>query len=257
MSPRPSSLRIVAVILAATVSASCAHLAPKAPVVDAAAVLAAPNRFEGDSANDTRRKAVETLNVLQLRAGDAVFEIEAGGGYWTELFATAVGPAGKVTMQNPAGFIPFVKDTLAKRFTPGRLSNVRQSISNFDALDAASASVDVVTWFQGPHELFYKPEGVNLGDPVKSYAEIARILKPGGVFVVVDHAAKAGAPPSSGNDLHRIDPALVIASAKAAGLTLEAQETFLLRAEDDLSKNVFDPAIRGKTSQFVLRFRKG
>jgi predicted methyltransferase len=250
------SLRILAAICSATVLASCAHMAAKPLVVDAAAVLAAPARLAGDGQSDGARKALETLNVAQLRAGMMVFEIEAGGGYWTELLSAAVGPEGAVTMQNPAGFIPFVKEALDKRFTPGRLANVRQSISNFDALDAPNASVDLVTWFQGPHEVYYKPEGANLGDPAKSYAEIARILKPGGHFVVIDHLAKPGSPPSTGNDLHRIDPALVIASAAAVGLTLEATETFLQRPDDDLTKNVFDPAIRGKTSQFVLRFRK-
>jgi predicted methyltransferase len=219
-------------------------------------ILAAPERLAGDAANDARRKAVETLTFMQLSPGQAVFEIEAGGGYWTELIATAVGPNGTVVMQNPAGFIPFVKDSLAKRFTPGRLPNVRQSLSLFDALDAPSASIDRVTWFQGPHELYYKPDGATLGDPVKSYSEIFRILKPGGKLIIIDHAASPGAPTATGHDLHRIDPAIVLKSAEAAGFKLEAREIFLANAADPRTQSAFDPAIRGKTDQFAMRLVK-
>jgi predicted methyltransferase len=245
--------RTVLALAGLALLAACAT--PAKPIAPAA-LLAAPDRLAGDAANDTRRKAAETLAFLQLKPGMSVFEIEAGGGYWTELLSAAVGPQGKVVMQNPAGFIPFVKDALAKRFTPGRLANVRQSLSLFDALDAPSASMDRVTWFQGPHELYYKPDGANLGDPVKSYAEIFRILKPGGKLIIIDHAASPGAPTTSGNDLHRIDPAIVLKSAAAAGFKLEAREAFLANPADPRTQSAFDPAVRGKTDQFVLRLTK-
>jgi predicted methyltransferase len=126
----------------------------------------------------------------------------------------------------------------------------------FDALDGADATNDLVTWVQGPHELYYKPEGSSLGDSAKSYAEIFRILKKGGAFVVIDHSAVAGAPETTGNDLHRVDKAIVIKMAEAAGLTLEAESDLLANPEDPRTIGVFDEAIRGKTDQFMLRFRK-
>jgi predicted methyltransferase len=241
-------------IAAAFALAACAT--PPPPRVDPAAVLAAPARLAADRDSDARRKAAETLAFFQVAQGQTIFDIEAGGGYWTELLAQATGPGGAVVMQNPAGFIPFVQEQLTARFADGRLPTVRQSVSLFDALDAPASSIDLVTWVQGPHELYYRPQGASLGDPATAYAEIYRILKPGGAFVAVDHSAIPGAPESAGDDLHRIDSAIVIRMAEAAGFRLEARGDFLANPQDDRTTNVFDPAIRGRTDQFALRFRK-
>jgi predicted methyltransferase len=225
--------------------------------LDPAAVLSTPGRFAADLANDERRKAAEILAFMAPRPGATVVDLEAGGGYWTEILAHAVGPQGRVVMQNPAGFIPFVKETLDARFKDGRLSHVRQSVSPFDALDVPDAAADLVTWVQGPHEVFYKPAGgADLGDPVRSMAEVARILKPGGTLVVIDHSAVAGAPASVGNDLHRIDPARTIAMFEAAGLRLDARSEALANPADPRTASAFDPSIRGRTDQHVLRFVK-
>lgn len=223
----------------------------------AAAAIANPGRLAGDGADDARRKPAEVLEFMQVAPGMTVFEIEAGGGWYTELLSWAVGPDGSVVMQNPEGFLAFVGEQLAQRFADGRLANVRQSISNFDELDASDGSADLVTWVQGPHELYFVPtEGDGLGDVDASFAEVYRVLKPGGAFVVIDHAAQAGAPSTTGNYLHRIDKAIVIDLAQTAGFVLEAEADFLANPDDPLANAVFDPSIRGYTSQFVLRFRK-
>ncbi len=223
----------------------------------AAAAVADSRRPEADRAEDERRKPAAALEFFQVAPGMTVFEIEAGAGWYTELLSHLVGADGSVVMQNPEGFRAFVGEQIDARLAGGRLSNVRQSLTNFDALDAPDASVDVATWVQGPHELYYTPsEGVSLGDPARAYAEIFRILKPGGVFAAVDHSAQAGAPESAGNDLHRVDRAIVVAMAEAAGFKLEAESDFLANPEDPRTVTVFDPAIRGKTDQFALRFRK-
>jgi predicted methyltransferase len=232
-----------------------------APDVDfaavAAAALADPGRPEADRADDARRKSATALEFFRVGPGMAVFEIEAGAGWYTELLSHAVGASGSVVMQNPEGFRAFVGEQIDARMANDRLANVRQSLTNFDALDAADASVDLVTWVQGPHELYYTPsEGVSLGDPARSYSEIYRILKSGGAFVVIDHSAVPGAPESTGNDLHRIDRAIVVEMAEAAGFTLEGESDFLANPADTRDIAVFDPAIRGMTDQFALRFVK-
>jgi predicted methyltransferase len=241
--------------------AAPAAVEPTAPAVDYAAVAAAavadPARPEEDRKDDERRKPAAALEFMQIAPGSTIFEIEAGSGWYTDLLSHATGPSGAVIMQNPQGFLSFVGEQITTRLADNRLGNVRQSISNFDALDAADGSVDIVTWVQGPHELYYTPEGgSSLGDPAKSYSEIYRILKPGGSFTVIDHSAVAGAPETSGNDLHRIDRAIVVAMAEAAGLKVDAESDFLSNPEDPLTIAVFDPAIRGYTDQFAIRFRK-
>lgn len=243
------------------IEAAPAEIAPPVADVDYAAVAAAavadPTRSDDDRKDDERRKPATALEFFEVAPGMTVFEIEAGGGWYTELLSHAVGPQGSVVMQNPEGFLSFVGEQINARLADNRLANVRQSLSIFDKFDAGDASADLVTWVQGPHELYYKPDdGSSLGDPSASYAEIYRITKPGGAFIVVDHSAVAGAPETTGNDLHRIDRAIVVAMAQAAGFKLEAESGFLANAEDPLTIAVFDPAIRGHTDQFALRFRK-
>lgn len=223
----------------------------------AAAAVADPARPNEDRKDDGRRKPAIALEFFQVAPGMTVFENEAGAGWYTEILSHAIGPDGSVVMQNPEGFLKFVGEQIATRLDGGRLVNVRQSISNFDTLDAADGSIDVATWVQGPHELYLKSStGEGLGDPARSYSEVYRILRPGGVFAVIDHSAIAGAPETTGNDLHRIDRAIVVAMAEAAGFKLEAESDFLANPDDPRTIAVFDPAIRGYTDQFALRFRK-
>jgi len=161
-----------------------------------------------------------------------------------------------VTMQNPS-FGGGGQKGIDARTKDGRLANVKGSISQFDKLDATDGSVDVVTWFLGPHELWCMKEcGGPLGDPAKSFAEAFRILKPGGYFVVLDHAAKAGEPPTTGDTLHRIDPMQVKSMATTAGFVLDEESAILANPADDHTKPVFDPAIRRHTDQFLLRYKK-
>jgi|JI10StandDraft_1071094.scaffolds.fasta_scaffold184678_2 predicted methyltransferase len=245
----------------ALVAAPEAAPAEKRAAIDYSVFVDTPDRPDADIVADVNRHPSAVLALFTPQPGDKILEIEAGGGYYTEILSRAVGPEGTVYMQNPAGFDAFLGDTVSKRID-GRLTNVTYVKSNFDAFGLEDASVDIVTWFQGPHELWYVPEGSPegatdvFGEPTAVYAEIARVLKPGGQFVVIDHVAPAGSPPSTGGETHRIDPAIIQQYAEAAGFGLETSSDLLLRPEDDGSKNVFDPEIRGHTSQALLIFRK-
>jgi predicted methyltransferase len=87
--------------------------------------------------------------------------------------------------------------------------------------------------------------------------QVFKALKPGGVYLIVDHAAAAGAPVAeTAGKLHRIDEAVVKKEVEAAGFKLAAEDKMLANAADDHTVNVFQPAIRGKTDQFVLKFVK-
>jgi predicted methyltransferase len=81
-------------------------------------------------------------------------------------------------------------------------------------------------------------------------------LKPGGVYVVLDHAAIAGSGIDATETLHRIDPARVKADVLAAGFKLDGESSILTNEADDHTKNVFDSSIRGRTDQFLLRFKR-
>lgn len=224
---------------------------------DYAALVADESRPEDDRKIDASRKPVETLAFAEITPGMTVYDMESGGGYTAALLSAAVGPEGKVYMQNPEAFAGFIGTALTDRIAAG-MSNAEIVTAQFDDLQAPDASIDVVTWSMGPHELFYVPDDSSdgLGDVAGTYAEVARILKPGGAFVVIDHVAPEGSPPTTGGDTHRIDPAHVQAAAEAAGLVLEAEADFLANAEDPHTANVFDPSIVGQTDRFVHRYRK-
>ncbi len=210
-----------------------------------------------DAADDARRMPLEVLAFAGIEAGMTVLELEAGTGYYTEILSRAVGPNGSVIMQNPPAFDGFFGEGVTQRLAGNRLPNVRLSKTNFDALDAADNSVDMVTWILGPHELWFEPaENVTLGDPAGSFAEIARVLTPGGVFLAVDHNAETSAGPEVGGTLHRIGDGIVSRMARAAGLSESRSSNLHVNADDPLNNSVFDPSIQGRTNKFVILYRK-
>jgi predicted methyltransferase len=257
-----SFLKSSAAAIALAFAAACAGAPAPAPepaaiAIDYAAIVDTPDRPDADILSDHLRKPAEVLSLFSPQPGDTILEIEAGGGYYTELLSRIAGPTGKVYMHNPAGFDAFLGDALKTRLE-GRLTNITYLKSNFDTFDVPDASIDIATWFQGPHEIWYTPDGATeaLGNPDLSFKDIARALKSGGQFVVIDHVAPAGSPPTTGGDTHRIDPAHIRTMAEAAGFVLETESAMLHNPADDGLTNVFDPAIRGRTNQAVLIFRK-
>ncbi len=223
------------------------------------AAFAKDDRPEADYEQHSVRKAAEVLAFSGIEKGMTVIDMEAAGGMYTEVFAKTVGADGVVHMQNPPLFDGFAGDAIKARVANNRLANVKQMRTAFDTLTVADSSVDVVTWFLGPHELWYNPEGAEkgvLGNPDKAFAEIRRALKFGGHFIALDHQAASGAPAESGGITHRIDKAIIIERATAAGLKLVEESDLLANADDDYAKGVFDPAVRRKTDRFLLKFVK-
>lgn len=221
--------------------------------------FAQDDRPETDYEQHQTRKARDVLAFTGISKGMTVIEMEAGGGVYTEIFSKTVGDDGTVYMQNPPLFDGFAGDAIKTRVADDRLPNVKQMRTAFDTLPVADASVDVVTWFLGPHELWYYPDGVEkgiLGDPDLAFSEIARVLKSGGYFVALDHQAAPGSPAETGGTTHRIDNAIVIERAAATGLKLVDESDVLANADDDYAKNVFDSSVRRKTDRFLLKFAK-
>jgi len=264
---------IVASSLVAGCSGPSAEVAPAgAPRPEAAAPAdVAPVAFEYASVfgQDDRpaedyeqyevRKSPQVLAFTGVAPGMTVVDLEAAGGVYTELFSRVVGDTGKVYMQNPAAFDAFLGDSAATR-VDGRLSNVVKLKSNFDDLSAVpDGTADRVMWLLGPHDLWYTPDGAEpgaLGDPDAAFAEIARVTRPGGQFIVLDHMAPVGSPATTGGDTHRIDKAIIISLAEGHGFRLAEESDLFTNTEDNRTMNVFDPSVRRKTDRFLLRFEK-
>ena len=222
-----------------------------------AALLSHADRPADDAEDDAARNPAHVLEFAGVTDGMHIYEVEAGGGYYTELLSRAVGPEGSVLMQNPVAFDAFLGDAVAERLAGGRLGNVTLRKSNFDDFYAEAGSKDMVTWILGPHELWFTPDdGASLGSPEAAFGQISGMLKTGGTFIVVDHAADAGAPSSTGGETHRIDPQIIKDMAADVGLEFVGSSDVLANSDDDHSVMVFDPSVRRKTDRFILKFVK-
>lgn len=246
-------------LIAVAVASMTAFLAVSANAQSSAdlvaAALAHGDRPSADAADDGRRMPLEVLSFAGIGSGMNVLDMEAGGGYYTEIMSRTVGASGSVTMQNPPAFESFTGDADDNR--AASLANVTLTITNFDELAVPDNSMDLVTWILGPHELWFFPaENVSLGDPEKAFQEIARVLKPGGRFLAIDHHAAADSGPEVGGTLHRIREDIVREHATAAGLNVIRSSNLHVNENDPLDNGVFDPSIQGKTSKFVVLYEK-
>jgi predicted methyltransferase len=234
--------------------------APPPPTQGPAAVratLADPARDPKLKDLDASRKPAEVIAFLGLRPGMAVADMFTGSGYWTPLFAKAVGPRGSVTAYEPTQFYKgegkAAIDALVAA-TPGaslRIFPFERWSGPARAYDAALINLDF-------HDLYWVSEkyGIGRSDPRAFTKAMYAAMKPGGVVGVIDHVGPAGDTRALVDQLHRIDPKVVKADFLAAGFKLEAETNLLANPADDHSKNVFDPAIRGKTDRFFYKFRK-
>ena len=220
--------------------------------------LVHPNRRAADSERDAARKPAEVLEFFGIQPGMTVLDLFSGGGYYSELLSYVVGDEGKVVAHSNAAYLGFVGDEFDERYADGRLANVEVLMAENNELELAAGTFDAVMLILSYHDLFYAdPEnGWPKIDGPKLLAEIYEGMKPGAVLGIVDHYAEAGSPRETGNTLHRIDPGIVISELEIAGFVLDGQSKILRNMDDDYSKIVFDPAVRGKTDRFVLRFVK-
>lgn len=222
------------------------------------AAVANESRPEADRGRDAGRKPAEVLEFLGIERGMTVLDMFSGGGYYTEIIASVVGDGGKVIAQSNEAYLQFVGEEFHTRYANDRLANVEILMAENNALELAPNSLDAIMLVLSYHDLVLEDaaNGWPLIDVPALLAEFREGLKPGGVVAIIDHYAESGAPAETGNTLHRIDPAIVVADLEAAGFVLEAQSDMLRNPDDDLNKIVFDPELRGKTDRFVMRFRK-
>jgi len=204
-------------------------------------------------------KQSELIRFARVEAGATVIDVYPGDGDWTRLFSDIVGPGGRVYSFVPAEVADFKNDpvglmrTLAKE--PGR-ENVEAVSADLVAMPEATQPADVLwmhLFYHDLHTALIQKKGATAAGFNRAVYER---LKPGGCYVIVDHAAAVGAGTSNSQALHRIEPASVRKEVEAAGFVLDAESTMLANKDDPHSIKVFDPSIKGKTDRFAYRFVK-
>ncbi|MCA1748276.1 MAG: class I SAM-dependent methyltransferase [Parasphingopyxis sp.] len=225
------------------------------------AAVANADRSEPDTAMDESRQPAAVLQFLGLEEGDRVLDVMAGGGYYTELMARAVGPEGHVVGQNPPGVVEaYSLGPVFERRGYGaeRLPNAERLDVEFADAAFEPNSFDFALFHMVLHDLWHEnPPALPRTEPADFLAALYTGMKPGGIVGVVDHVGTDAADPRGEvGRLHRIDPQVVRAAMEEAGFVHEEESDLLRNPEDTHEVNVFDPAIRGRTDRFVYRFRK-
>ncbi|HXA36305.1 MAG TPA: hypothetical protein VNW26_08235 [Steroidobacteraceae bacterium] len=248
---------ILAAAFTATLTLTAICRSAESIPANIAAAVADSTRPDADKQRDPDRKPAQTLAFTGVKQGAQIAELLPGGGYFTRLFSKAVGSSGHVYALVPARSPDAPADTpdFAARVkaiaADPNYANVSVVVEPFSQL-GVPAPVDLVWTSQNYHDLHNLP-GLDVGVFNKMVYDD---LKPGGIYLVLDHTAEAGSGGRDTKTLHRIDPETVKKEVLAAGFVFVASSNLLAQPSDSHSAKVFDPAIRGKTDQFILKFRK-
>ena len=211
---------------------------------------------QADSKDDARRQIAAVMAFTQVKPGDNVLELVPGSGYWTRVFSAIVGTSGHVYTVWPDEMSKYS----AKSYANWQSLVATPHYKNVTLLKEPAAhlsvpqKVDVVFTSQNYHD--YHDPFMGPVDMASFDKQVFDALKPGGVFVVIDHAAPEGSGAADTNTLHRIDPMLVKKEVEAAGFKFDGESDALRNPDDPHSAKVFDKSIRGHTDQFIYRFRK-
>ena len=242
---------LLAGVAALTLTAFAAHAAPKA---DVAAAVADATRPDKDRALDASRKPAEILTAIGIRQGQTIADVWPGA-YWDRLFADAVGPKGHVYAVHLTE-----ADKVEHEETPAAGSAPYPEHPNITVVATTANTLTLptkadVVWIRQNYHDLYDPFMGPSDVPAFNKAVYAS-LKPGGLFVIIDHSAPDGSGLAATNTTHRIDAARVKSDMAAAGFVFVKESDALRNPDDPRTKLVFDPSIRGKTDQFVYIFRR-
>ena len=243
--------------VAASLLLLAATAADAATPANIAAAVADPARPAADTQRDADRKPAAMLEFAGIKPGMSVADLIPGSGYFTRLFSAAVGPTGKVyavATAKPADAPADAPDrSAAVRAIAAdpHYANVTVDVVHLKEL-ALSPQVDVVWTSQNYHDV----HNVKDLDVVAFDKAVFAALKPGGVFIVLDHSAEAGSGFRDTNTLHRIDEAAVRKEVESAGFKFAGESQVLRNKDDPRTAKVFDAGIRGHTDQFILKFVK-
>lgn len=246
--------RLVAFLTLSALAAASAN----ADIYDAAVA-----RY-GRSSEDLRRDPIDhpaqVLRLAGIGPGMRVADILAAGGYYSELLSYIVGPHGHVVMLNNQATDYWSDYSWETRLAKHRLPNVEHRTIDIEHLPLADGSLDAEILIKDYHDLYwYDPDPKSPWpkiNPSTVLDEMARVLKPGGILLLVDHSARPGSGSAHAGSLHRIDEAFARADFEKHGFELVATSDVLRRPDDARDQLTYRGPMLGKTDRFVMVFHK-
>ena len=211
-----------------------------------AAALANPARDEADSARDNARKPLEVVSFIGIETGMSVLDVSAGGGWYSEVLAAAVGPEGRVVAQNNPRFAERSAPALAEKIA--RFPHIEPIVADTTSygldgeMDAAWTALN-----------FHDQANRSRENGLQFLNAIYDSLKPGGVVAVIDHEGSSG---KDNAELHRMETATAVSMLEEAGFVVEAQSEILDNPKDDHSLHMRDESLERNTDRFLIRARK-
>jgi predicted methyltransferase len=229
---------------------------PAADLYDAAVGHA--GRSSDDLKRDSLDHPAEVLRLGGIKPGMQVADYLAADGYYSELLSYIVGPKGHVLLINNAAYDEWSENHWQDRLANGRLPNVEHRTMEVEHLGLPDRSLDAILLIKVYHDLYWvATEGPwPKIDPAVALAEIARVVKPGGVLLLVDHSAKPGTGSADAGRLHRIDEEYAQRDFEKHGFRFVSKSDVVRRLDDPRDQITYKGPMVGKTDRFVLVFRK-
>ena len=251
-------MKIVPILIAVVSLASGALAMDNASNSTAATMAVAdPSRPDSDTTRDADRKPAQTLVFTGVKSGDKVADYGADAGYFTRLFASIVGSKGHVYAVEPTAFFKFEHFVKAVAELQGyAVTHPNVTVTTAAALEGLEfpEKLDLFWISRNYHDLH--DEFMGPVDIAAFNKAVYLALKPGGMYVILDHSAAPGASSDVTETLHRIESSTVRREVEAAGFKFDSESSILANPADPRSARVFDATIRGHTDQFILKFRK-
>jgi predicted methyltransferase len=207
-----------------------------------------PDRTRADLASDAKRKPLDILPFTQIKAGDKVLELGAGGGYTTELLSWVVGDSGKIYAHFLYNKVR-LKDKRLANVMPLREHSLNEHAKVLIENQINSEQLDSIVIFFVLHDIYLNNE---MSDEL--LITLFKALKPGGSLIILDNAAKADSGLTNIGDLHRIGEKFVKSEIEKIGFVFDGSSDVLRNKEDDHTKPWGD--FKGIQDRFAYRFIK-
>lgn len=248
------TVRTIALSSLALVAAAPLAAAPVPAYI--ATAVADPGRPAADTSRDEGRLPGAMLAFAGVKPGMTVVDLLPGGGYFTRIFAKAVGPKGMVVAYYNSANDERAKAAGRDLSTQGQ--DLKAAYPNISVVRTPLPTMTLpmpadIIWTSDNYHDLHNP---NANDIPALNKAIYAALKPGGYYVMIDHRALKGAGPSVTSTLHRMDEDIAKQEILAAGFKLVAEGKDLTRPSDDDGKRVFEAGEHDHTDQMMLKFQK-